>query len=552
MVIARLFYWQVIRSRVLASQAESQYQTTSVVQAPRGNILASDGSWLAARSTSYLLFAELPKLDQNPRRIADQLAPFFLENQDERQALLDEVERIYALLTKKESVWVPIKRGLSPEVKKNIESLKIKGVGFEKEEARVYPEASVAAQMLGFVGKDDEGANVGYFGLEGYYDLPLSGKPGFRESEKDAKGAPLVFGDRQEVSAISGIDLITHIDKTIQLSVDEKLKNGIEKYGAKAGTVIVMRPRDGAVLAMSSYPSYDPEKYAKFSNELFKNPAISDAFEPGSIFKTIVMASALDAGAVDEDTVCECAGPVKVDKYTIETWDNKYHPDSKMADVIKHSDNVGMVFVGERMGHEKLYDYIRNFGFGSLSDIDLQGEASPALRDKNKWSVVDLATATFGQGIAVTPIQMITAVSAIANKGKLIQPQVVDKISSGNWVEDLKPAGENQVISSEAAEKITKMMIEAAKNGESKWTNTPGFLVAGKTGTAQIPISGHYDAEKTIASFVGFAPADDPEFVMLVTLHEPQSSQWASETAAPLWYDVAKDIFLYFGIQPQN
>ena len=551
-VIARLFYWQIIKSEDLSAQASEQYQASNVIQAPRGNIFASDGTWLAARTTSYLVYAALPEIKGNKQQIADKLAPFFVEDSEDKTQLLNEVGRIYSLLNKNDVVWVPLKKQIKPDIKKQIESMEIAGIGFEKEEARAYPEASVAAQLLGFVGKNDIGENVGYFGLEGNYNLPLSGKPGFSEHEKDAAGTPLVFGENQEVSAISGTDLITHIDKTIQIAVDQKLKDGIEKYGATAGTAIVMRPSDGAILAMSSYPSYDPSSYSKFTYDLFKNPAISDAFEPGSVFKTVVMASALDAGVIDSDTKCECSGPVKIDKYSIETWDHQYHPDSTMSDVIKHSDNVGMVFVGERLGLDKLYDYIKAFGFGTPTGIDLQGEASPALRDKGKWGLIDLATATFGQGIAVTPIQMVTAISTIANHGNLVEPQVVDKLSSDGWEEDLPQAQPKRVISKEAADKITAMMIDAAKNGEAKWTSLRGFSVAGKTGTAQIPISGHYDAEKTIASFVGFAPADDPQFVMLVTLKEPKTSTWASETAAPLWYSIAKDIFMHLGIQPEN
>jgi len=279
---------------------------------------------------------------------------------------------------------------------------------------------------------------------------------------------------------------------------------------------------------------------------------VSDAFEPGSIFKVIIMASALDAGVVEPDTKCDiCAGPLKLDKYLIETWNREYRPNSTMVDVIVHSDNVGMSFVGLKLGKDKLYDYLDKFGIGKLTGIDLQGEATPHLRDKDDWSVVDVATASFGQGVAVTPIQMVKAVSAIANGGIMVNPHVVSKLKTLDWQEDIKVSGATRVISEDAAKKITAMMVEAAKNGESKWTYLRGFKVAGKTGTAQIPIAGHYDTDKTIASFVGFAPADSPKFLMLVTLKEPASSQWASETAAPLWYSIAKDLFLYFSIQPE-
>ena len=303
---------------------------------------------------------------------------------------------------------------------------------------------------------------------------------------------------------------------------------------------------------MVSFPSYDPLKYYDYGDEYFKNPAVSDTFEPGSIFKVLVMASALDAGVLKPDTKCDiCSGPLKIDKYSIETWNNKYYPDSTMIDVIVHSDNIGMVYVGQKLGEDMMYDYLDKFGIGSPTGIDLQGEVAVPLRKKDTWNIVDLSTASFGQGVTVTPIEMIKAVSVLANKGYSPTPQVVDKLSGDNWEEDIKPKKE-KVISEEAVNEITAMMVEAAKSGESKWINIKGFKVAGKTGTAQIPIAGHYDAEKTIASFIGFAPAGDAKFIMLVTLKEPSSSPWASETAAPLWYSIAKDLFLYFGIQPEN
>jgi cell division protein FtsI/penicillin-binding protein 2 len=364
---------------------------------------------------------------------------------------------------------------------------------------------------------------------------------------------PILSGKSQEINAISGVDIKTYIDKSVQITLDNKLLDGIEKYGASAGTAIVMRPSDGAILAMSSYPSYEPNKYFDYGDSYFINPVVSSSFEPGSIFKILIMAAAIDAGAVDPDTKCDiCSGPFHIDKYSIETWDNSYHPDSTMTDVIVHSDNVGMVFAGQKLGSDKLYDYLAKFGLGELSGIDLQGESTPILRDKNDWGMIDVATASFGQGIAVTPIQYIRAAAAIANDGVINSPKVVEKILGDGWDEDINNTKGSRTISKETADKVTAMMVAAAESGESKWTYLRGFNIAGKTGTAQIPIAGHYDEEKTIASFIGFAPADDPEFIMLVTLREPQTSQWASETAAPLWYDIAKDLFLHFGIQPEN
>lgn len=551
-LIARLFIWQVVKGKNLGNQAKSQYQLGKIVSAPRGNIYAADGSILAARRDGWLLYIALPEIKKPINEIADLLAPFLVEDASDQNSLLAGAGRIKELLSKKETVWIPLKHKLTSEIKKNIEALSLAGVGFEKEEVRYYPEASAAAQLLGFVGKNEEGEDIGYFGLEGYYNLPLVGKSGFLSQEKDAKGAPILLGNFSEITAVSGVNLITHIDKTIQLTLEKKLKEGIEKYTAKAGTVIVANPKTGAILGMASFPSYDPLKYFEYGDIFFKNPAISDTFEPGSIFKILVMAAALDAEVVEPETKCEiCTGPLRVDKYLIETWDKKYFPDSTMTEVIVHSDNVGMAFVGQKLGADALYDYLDRFGIGKPTGIDLQGEVASPLRKKSSWNVVDLATASFGQGIAVTPIEILRAASAIANLGNLPTMQVVAKVAGEGWEETIKPKTE-KVLSNEAAQKIKLMMVEAAKSGESKWVSAKGFRVAGKTGTAQIPIAGHYDADKTIASFIGFAPAEDAKFIMLVTLKEPQTSPWASETAAPLWYSIAKDLFLHFNIQPEN
>lgn len=551
-LISKLFIWQVIKGSDLSNSAKGQYQVGQVMEAPRGNILAADGSTLVARRDVWLLFAEPPNLKEKPDKISEKLAPLLVTDATNKNDVFEKYQSLDNLLSKKGSLWIPLEHKLSAEVKGNIEALGFSGLGFEKEEDRYYPEGSVAAQLLGFVGKNEEGGNVGYFGLEGYYDLTLSGREGYREGDKDAKGSPILLGNYKESSALMGVDLVTTIDKTVQLTIEKKIKEGIEKYGAIGGSVVVMDPATGKVLGMASYPSFDPKKYQEYGDTLFKNPIISDTFEPGSIFKVLIMASALDSEAVKPDTICDiCTGPLKVDKYQIETWDNKYFPDSTMTDVILHSDNIGMAFVGQKLGADTLYDYLDKFGIGKETGIDLQGEVAVPLRKKGTWNIVDLATASFGQGVAVTGIEMIRAVAGVANDGMMPTPYVVSTLKGEGWQEEIKPKIE-RVISESAAEEMTAMMVNAAKNGESKWAYPKGFSVAGKTGTAQIPIAGHYDPTSTNASFIGFSPAQNPKFIMLVTLNKPSSSQWASETAAPLWYSIAKDLFLYFGIQPEN
>ncbi len=541
-LIARLFFWQVIKASELAKLGQLQYSRQENLISSRGSIFAADGSYLVADENDWTIFATKVDLKESPRTVANKLAPLLSKKAENIEALLN-----------KDGVWLPIEYRVKNDIKKNIESLKLAGVGFEEEPGRYYPEGSSSAHMLGFVGKDSQGKNIGYFGLEGYYDLTLAGKPGLINRESGADGIPILFGNSKEVNATGGVDLVTNIDKRVQLTVEKELKNAMTTYEAKSGTVIMMNPKTGAIIAMASLPSFAPATYWKYTNDEFKNPAITDTFEPGSIFKPIVMAAALDAKVVDENTKCDiCDAPVKVDKYEIDTWNHEHHPDSSMANIIINSDNIGMVFVGNKLGSSKLYDYLYKFGFGKKTGIDLQGEVNIPLREKEKWSIIDLATTTFGQGIAVTPIQILQGISVIANKGNMVKPIVVKEIKNGDWTSEIKPQAEGKVISDIAAKEIKDMMVATVKEGEAKWAAPAGFKIAGKTGTAQIPIAGHYDPTKTIASFVGFAPADDPKFVMLVTLYEPQSSIYGAETAAPLWFNIAKDLFPYFGIQPEN
>lgn len=585
-LIGRLFYWQIVKGDELASEARDQHIRGEKIVAKRGDILASDGSWLAASVDSWLLYGSIPEMERPASEIATLLAPLTVEkaadddeilpltrrqyaednsddpneSEDEengkydyKEALDDEENRIEKALSQPNAKWVPLKQKISRDLKEQIEKLEIKGLGFQLEESRMYPEGSTASHVLGFIGKDDAGNDKGYTGLEGHYDLQLSGREGYLRRELNALGVPLLSQSKSELSASQGVSLITHIDKTVQFRIEKALMEGLEKYDAQSGNIVVMDPKTGGILGMTAYPPYNPGNYSKYSNAYFRNPIISDTFEPGSIFKPIVMASGIDAGLITPQTTCDiCDGPFKVDKYFIGTWNDQYYPDSSMVDVLRHSDNVGMVFVGNKLGRDKFYSYLEKFGFMDTSGIDLQGEARSQFREKGKWSLVDLATASFGQGIAVTPIQMTQAIAAIANDGVVMTPQVVDKYTKEGWEEDIKPIEKGRAISEKAADDITAMMVSAVKDGEAKWAVPPGFSIAGKTGTAQIPVSGHYDKDKTIASFVGFAPAHDPQFVMLVTLREPMTSPWASETAAPLWFDIALDLFPYFGIHPDN
>lgn len=560
LILVRLFYWQVLNHQVLISQAEKQHFESLEIPALRGEIKAADGNFLVANKDAYLVFAQIPRLKKSSEEIARDLAPILIEETlatsgAAKVSPIDIKEKENEIIERLKipgAFWVPLGKKISEQAKKKIESFDFAGIGFEEQSQRYYPEASMAAQLLGFVGQDSLGNDKGYFGLEGFYSRELEGRPGFLRQEKDARGRPILLGDIKRQEKEDGRTLVLNIDRSIQFIVEKKLDEGLEKYGAKGGTVIVANPKTGAILTMASRPSYDPHVYFGFNQTLYKNPAVSDLFEPGSIFKIAVMAAALNEKVVTPETRCDqCGGPWQVGEYSIRTWNNKYYPQTSMTEVLEHSDNVGMVFAAEKLGKEKLLAYLKNFGFGDKTGIDLQEEVTASLRPRNEWREIDLAVAGFGQGIAVTPIQMVKAVGVIANGGKIMTPQVVNKvIDSRGKVMEVKPKVEGEAIRPSTAKILTEMMINAVDKGEARWAKPKGFRIAGKTGTAQIPIAGHYDEQKTIASFIGFAPADDPKFLMLVTLREPSSSPWGSETAAPLWFNISRDLFTYFGITP--
>lgn len=549
LVVIRLFYWQIIESEKLQALATSQYFLQEEIPSNRGQILTSDGFPLISNTQAYLLYAMIPQIEQTSQDIILKIKNSLKE---ERNIDLDEETNLESRLKSDNLIWVPLLRKLTLTEKTAVENLEIKGLGFEEESTRDYPEGSMAAHLVGFVGKDVSGQDKGYFGLEGYYNRELTGKPGIIRTEKDAMGKPIIIGKTTKEEQIPGRDLELYLDRDIQFMVEKRLKEGLDTYKAKSGSVVVMDPATGGVIAMASFPSYAPEKFNDFNKSSFPNPVVADGFEPGSIFKVLVMAGAINEKAVSPDEKCtKCAEARVIGEDTIKTWNNKYHPDETMSDILLYSDNVGMVYVGEKLGKEKLLNNIRNFGIGELTGIDLEEESSPSLKADNQWYPIDLATISFGQGIAVTPIQMVTAVTAIANGGKLMTPQVVHKIISPEKTIEIKPKIKRQVISQTTSRVVTEMMVNAVDRGEAAGFKVPGYRIAGKTGTAQIPIAGHYDDKKTIASFVGFAPADNPKFVMLVSLQEPSVSQWGSRTAAPLWFDIARDIFLRWKITPQ-
>ena len=543
-IISRLFYWQIIDGTTLADMGIAQYEGIVKQNPIRGEIETSDGFPIAANQISYLLYAN-PKLITNNNEVSSLLGG----------ALKMDTASISAIVNNNsDKLWVEIANNIDQNTKDKISSFNIPGVGFEQYSQRFYPEASMAATLLGFVGKDANGNNKGYFGLEGYYDDQLKGRVGQDVIIRDAFGRPVYAKLSNNSVARDGRTLVLNVNRSIQFLVENALKNGIEKYGAKGGSALVMDPKTGAVLAMANFPSFDEATYWKYNEKLYVNPMISNVYEPGSTFKPIVMSAAIDDHLITPTTQCPiCAGPVPVGGYLIHTWDDKYFPNTTMTDVLIHSDNTGMVFVAQKLGVNRMIDALNKFGIGELTGIDLQGETYQSLNPPNLWYAADLATTGFGQGVVVTPIELLDAISSIANKGVRMQPEVVKQIiTSDGQVITIPPKEIDRTISPETAKIMTEMMVEVANKGEASWARLKGYRIAGKTGTASIPTNGKYDSNLTIASFIGFAPADNPKFAMLVILNKPTADIYGADTAAPIFYEIAKDLFRYYNIPPSG
>lgn len=539
-IIIRLFTIQVLR---LDNIKEVNYISTVTLLSDRGRIYDSNNQPIGLNKTEYLLYAEPPKI-KNLKEVISTIDSIFSLGESTIEAIFKENNK---------KVWIPVIDAVNLKDKEKIEELKIEGIGFEKKSSRYYPESSLSAHLIGFVGKNTKGESVGYYGLEGYYEMDLKGIPGISRSEVDPLGRPIFIGTQDRISPVNGRDLFLSIDIHIQAKSKELLKDGIYKYGAKGGCIIVADPMSMNIISLVCLPDYDPSEYYKFGESFFSDKAIVDLFEPGSIFKPLIMASALNENKVKPSDIYNETGPIKIGEYSIKTWDNKYSGKITMSNIIEKSSNVGMVYIGEKLGKDLLIKYLNNFGFGQKTGIDLEGEASGYIKRKNEWYPIDYATATFGQGIVVTPIQMIRAFASVINGGYLLQPRVVKTFSEENKKNiEVSKTVIRRVIKEESSVQIKKMLESTIKNGEVEWDVPKGYRFGGKTGTAQIPIGGTYDPSKTNASFIGFFPVDKPRFIAMIILKEPSTSTWASETVAPMFFDLARELILYYNIAPDN
>ncbi len=551
----RLFWWQVLARDRLYTIAQSQYQSTTTQIGERGLIYSQDGYPLTLNRQLHNLYLYTPNLDISQEELIAKLAsvldPSSVTLATQSAISIDEIRQVIRDRVNKPGKWLPIAKKLTPIQKDEVANLDIKALEFETYLSREYPESSLAAQLLGYLAQDTTGQVTGYYGLEGYYDYELTGRVGQITQTTDAFGQAVAQNSSETaIQSRNGRHIHTSLDRGLQFMVEESLKKSLEKYQAPAGEIIIIDPNNGQILAMAALPSYDPSSYERFDPKTYTIPGIFSTYEPGSTFKIFTAAAAIEAGVATPETVCNdpCAGPVTIGRYTINTWDNRYFPGQTIKHALAISDNTAMVYLSSIIGADRFVDAIKKFGFGSKTGVDLETESTPAL--KSRWGDIDVATASFGQGIAVTSLQMVRAVSAIANGGMLPTPHVVVEVEDNGTKLPVKIPSSQRVISQTTASLVTQMMIEAVNSGEAKWAIPKGYSIAGKTGTAQLPIAGQYDTEKTIASFIGFAPATNPKIAMLVKLESPQASPWASETAAPAWFNLLTQILPYLNIPP--
>lgn len=437
--------------------------------------------------------------------------------------------------------------------------MKISGIGFVMTYYRYYPEGNIGAHLTGFVGPNDDSEQRGKYGLEEFFDEELYGKFGVLKAGRDARGQAIITDDREYQRAEDGNDIILTIDHSIQYTACKKLNEAVLKHGADGGSVIIIEPKTGAILAMCSAPDFDPNNYQNIKDiKIFNNPAIFSQYEPGSIFKVITMAMGINEEKVTPQTTYEDTGVVKIAGYNIENSDHKANGTVNMIGVLEKSLNTGAIYVMRQVGTDNFASYVKEFGFGEKTGIELKGESSGdinnLLKEKINKELVS-ATASFGQGIAVTPLQMANAFAVIANNGIMMKPYVVKEIVKTDGTKIVtEPQQMRRVISERSAAILGGMMVNVVENGHGQKAGVKGYYVGGKTGTAQVPRKDGrgYETNAHIGSFAGFAPVNDPRFAMLVRIDNPRDVQWAESSAAPLFGQLAEFMLNYWQVPKER
>lgn len=547
-IVIRLFTVQILHNSYYEALAFDNHKLFEEIFPERGEIFVqdkySDSSVYAIATNKTLAEVHAEPIHiTDPKGTAEALAPLLNIAKEDLLVQLDKPGDPDEIL----------KRRVPEEVVDAIEQLDLSGITFRQEQWRYYPEGRYAAHLTGYFGYSDDDRK-GQYGLEGYFNEELTGTPGYLDGEKDALGRFLTIGESFVEQAQDGEDLVLTIDKNVQFYACERLAEDVETYGAKGGTVIVMQPDTGAILAMCNAPTYDPNTYNEVESiDVFNNAAVSKVYEPGSVMKAFTLAAGLDRGVITPDSTYVDTGEVKIGRFTIRNSDYKANGTQTMTEVLTKSLNTGTIHIAELLGDEAMYQYFHNFGFSEPTGIELAGEQVGDLSGLAQLKDIYTATASYGQGMTVTPLQLITAYAALANGGTLVKPYIVEKRILSNGEEIVtQPETVRRVISANTSKVISAMLVNVIDEGHSITASVPGYYMGGKTGTAQVAVNGSYDANLHNDTFVGYGPIEDPEFIMLTHFEEPANKPWADSTAAPTWGKIAQYIVNYYQIPPDR
>ena len=549
----KLFVLQIIDHGFYQALASGQHEILRELIPERGNVFIHDYKDetlvpLATNQRLAFIYADPRKINQ-PDDTAQALGEIFGYD-EERIATLEK------RLDQPNDPYEPIERQVSDEILDQVIALELSGIFYTRELSRLYPEQGVGGHVIGFVGSDESGNKAGRYGIEGYFNQILAGTPGFLRSERDIAGRLIAVAERSLEPAIDGADIVLTIDRTIQFKACSSLLAAVTKHGADSGSIIILDPKTGKIFAMCAVPDFDPNHYSQVESiDQFNNPVIFDSYEPGSVFKPMTMAAAVDVNAVTPATHFTDVGSVMVDGWPkpLGNAEGKVYGDVDMTQVLEDSINTGMIFSMRAMGQQTFVDYVKRFGFGQKTDVELETEATGNISSLDKSSEIYAATATFGQGITVTPLQIAMAYSAIANGGMLKKPQIVDEIRyTDGTVEKRTPQDVAQVIDEKTSRMLGAMLVSVIEHGHGKRAGVPGYYIAGKTGTAQVARTDGigYSNDYTIGSFAGFGPVEDPKFTMVVRIDNPRDVVWAESTAAPLFGEMAQFLLQYFEVPP--
>jgi len=548
-IISRACYLQIIKHGFYSALAQDQHELSETLVARRGEIYMKDDAGgdlypVAINKEMNLVYAV-------PRDIIKEGVGTDVARKTSEILGLDYGE-VLAKVSKADDRYEVLKKKVSDEDAEKLRKEDLTGIAIAPDSFRYYPGGELAASVIGFLGYKDK-ERVGQYGVEGFCEKELVGESGRLTQEQDAFGKWISFGDKTLVPATDGKDVVLTLDYTVQYLVEQKLKAAVEAYSAESGTVIIMDPETGEITALANYPTYDLNKYSEVENmSVYMNSAVHDVYEPGSIEKPITMAIGLDTGKIIPSSTYVDSGLVQIDGWGIRNSDLKANGLQTMTQILEKSLNTGTIYIEQRVDKSVFYDYLKKFNLGTPTGIEVMGESGGNLSNLETYSDINYATASFGQGISVTPLGILTAISAFANDGKLMKPYIIDSYADANGnTEKTEPEVVRQVVSSKTANQVAAMMVSVVDNGHSKGAQLPGYKIAGKTGTAQIPSKDKkgYDADRTIHTFVGFGPMPNPKFSILVKLDAPKA-MYAESTSVKVFREIEEELVKYYHLAP--